>query len=68
MTEYLTEYMKKVQERLDKCSTPEELAKIMAEHEDKIAFMQHERIVHFLVTMMFALILAIFMIGTLVIN
>ncbi|HRR76801.1 MAG TPA: hypothetical protein P5191_08315 [Ruminococcus sp.] len=68
MTEYLTEYMKKVQDRLDKCRTPEELAEIMAEHKDKIAFMQHERIVHFLVTMMFALILAIFMIGTLVIN
>lgn len=68
MTEYLTEYMKRVQERLDRCTDSEELAEIMAEHKDKIAFMQHERIVHFLVTMMFALILAIFMIGTLVIN
>ena len=60
MTEYLTNSMKYVQERLEKCTGAEELGEIMAEHKDKIAFMQHERIVHFLVTMMFALILAIF--------
>ena len=60
MTEYLTNYMKYVQDRLEKCSDSAELDEIMAEHMDKIAFMQHERIVHFLVTMMFALILAIF--------
>ncbi|MBQ9807250.1 MAG: hypothetical protein IJM55_00090 [Ruminococcus sp.] len=68
MTEYLTNYMNTVRKRLDSCTTPEELAEIMSEHKDKIAFMQHERIVHFLVTMMFALILAIFMIGTLLLN
>ena len=39
----------------------EELEEIFSEHKDKIAFMQHERIVHFLVTMMFAVILTIFM-------
>ncbi|MBR4509904.1 MAG: hypothetical protein IKP25_04380 [Ruminococcus sp.] len=61
MTEYLKNYMKYIQERLDKCSDSAGLDEIMAEHKDKIAFMQHERIVHFLVTMMFALILAIFM-------
>ncbi len=61
MTEYLKNYMKYVQERLDKCSDCAGLDEIMAEHKDKIAFMQHERIVHFLVTMMFALILSIFM-------
>jgi hypothetical protein len=60
MTEYLTNYMKYIEERLDKCSDSHELSEIMAEHRDKIAFMQHERIVHFLVTMMFALILSIF--------
>ena len=68
MTEYLTNYMNTVRKRLDSCTTPEELAEIMSEHKDKRAFMQHERIVHFLVTMMFALILAIFMIGTLLLN
>lgn len=60
MTEYLKAYMKTVAERLEKCSDSRELDKIFAEHKDKIAFMQHERIVHFLVTMMFALILVIF--------
>jgi len=61
MTEYLKNYMKYIQEKLEKCSDIAGLDEIMAEHKDKIAFMQHERIVHFLVTMMFALILAIFM-------
>lgn len=60
MTEYLTNYMNTVAERLSSCSDPAELAEIMAEHKDKIAFMQHERIVHFLVTMLFALVMAIF--------
>lgn len=59
MTEYLTEYMKKTAERLRACSSLRELEKLLAEHMDKIAFMQHERIVHFLVTMMFAIILTI---------
>ena len=61
MTEYLTNYMKTVLERLGKCSSGEELDEILSEHKDKIAFMQHERIVHFLVTMMFAVVLAVFM-------
>ena len=60
MTEYLTNYMKYIQERLEKCQSSVELDEIMAEHKDKIAFMQHERIVHFLVTMLFALILIVF--------
>lgn len=59
MTEYLTNYMKYVQQRLDSCTDSELLEEILAEHKDKIAFMQHERIVHFLVTMMFAIILTI---------
>ena len=60
MTEYLTNYMKYIQEKLEKCSGQPELDDIMSEHLDKIAFMQHERIVHFLVTMLFSIILAIF--------
>ncbi|SEL31510.1 hypothetical protein SAMN02910353_02345 [Ruminococcus sp. YRD2003] len=59
MTEYLTAYMKSAEERLGKCSSLSEWQKLFDEHKDKIAFMQHERIVHFLVTMMFALILTI---------
>ncbi len=68
MTEYLTNYMNTVSERLDTCRNAEELEKILAEHMDKIAFMQHERIVHFLVTMMFAIILSIFIVGMLITN
>jgi len=60
MTEYLTNYMNYIQQRIEKCSDADELADIMREHKDKIAFMQHERIVHFLVTMLFALILIVF--------
>ena len=51
MTEYLTNYMKYIQERLEKCQSSEELDEIMAEHKD---------IVHFLVTMLFAFILIVF--------
>lgn len=65
MTEYLTDYMNTVTERLKNCTEQEELSAILFEHMDKIAFMQHERIVHFLVTMMFAVILSIFMVGML---
>ena len=65
MTEYLTNYMKQVEKRLEAASDAAELDAIMAEHKDKIAFMQHERIVHFLVTMLFALVLAIFMLALL---
>ena len=59
MTEYLKAYMKSAEERLSKCSSMSEWQKMFDEHKDKIAFMQHERIVHFLVTMMFALIMTI---------
>lgn len=65
MTEYLTNYMNTVAERLENCTTQEELSAILFEHMDKISFMQHERIVHFLVTMMFAVVLSIFMVGML---
>ncbi|MBR6393675.1 MAG: hypothetical protein IKS13_02535 [Ruminococcus sp.] len=68
MTEYLTHYMAEVQKRLADCQSSEELAEIMAEHKDKIAFMQHERIVHFLVTMMFAIILILLILGMLALN
>lgn len=60
MTEYLKAYMQTVSSRLNSFSTREELEEIFLEHKDKIGFMQHERIVHFLVTMLFALILTVF--------
>lgn len=61
MTEYLKKYMEETAKRLAECKDRAELDEIFAEHMDKIAFMQHERIVHFLVTLMFALVLTIFM-------
>lgn len=60
MTAYLKKYMEEIQHRLEEYADLAELEEIFLEHKDKIAFMQHERIVHFLVTMMFAIILAIF--------
>lgn len=60
MTKYLTEYMKKMENKLNECSSLNDIEKLLAEHKDKIAFMQHERIVHFLVTMMFAIVLTFF--------
>lgn len=65
MTEYLKSYMNRTQQRLSSCTSLRELEDILAEHMDKIAFMQHERIVHFLVTMLFALVLAVFILGLL---
>ncbi len=60
MTEYLKAYIAQAEERLQKCHTYDDAEQLLKEHKDKIAFMQHERIVHFLVTMMFAIVLAIF--------
>lgn len=60
MTEYLKNYMNLTEQRLNSCVSLNDIEKILAEHKDKIAFMQHERIVHFLVTMMFAIVLSIF--------
>ncbi len=61
MTEYLKSYMSYIENRLSECKSSSEIEDILKEHRDKIAFMQHERLVHFLVTMMFAIILVIFM-------
>lgn len=68
MTEYLKKYMKTVNERLTGYTSFKELEEIFSEHKDKISFMQHERIVHFLVTMMFALILSVFMTAALILE
>jgi hypothetical protein len=57
--------MKYAVEQLEKSDSKDELCRLLAEHRDKIAFMQHERLVHFLVTMMFAIILVMFVIAEL---
>lgn len=66
MTKYLKDYIEYIEKRLSQCGCSSQINEILREHKDKIAFMQHERIVHFLVTMMFALILVMFIIGFLV--
>lgn len=60
MTEYLKKYMLRTEGRIRECADKKEIEAIFSEHRDKIAFMQHERLVHFLVTMMFAVVLSIF--------
>ena len=60
MTKYLKAYIDFVEKKLASCQSLSELNTLFDEHKDKIIFMQHERIVHFLVTLMFALILSIF--------
>lgn len=60
MTKYLKAYIDSVEKKLASCQSLSELNTLFDEHKDKITFMQHERIVHFLVTLMFALILSIF--------
>jgi fatty acid desaturase len=60
MTEYLKKYMEETNKRLRNYTDKAELEEIFLEHKDKIAFMQHERLVHFLVTMLFAIVLSIF--------
>lgn len=53
MRKYLTEYLIYIENRLESCQG-DELEAILREHLDKIQFMQHERLIHFLVTMLFA--------------
>ena len=53
MRKYLTEYLIYIENRLESCQS-DELEAILREHLDKIQFMQHERLIHFLVTMLFA--------------
>lgn len=68
MTEYLKNYMEYITKKLADCTDSSAIDEVMSEHKDKIAFMQHERIVHFLVTMMFAIILTIFMCAMLMVE
>lgn len=53
MRKYLMEYLIYIEKRLENCKE-NELNNILEEHLNKIQFMQHERLIHFLVTMLFA--------------
>lgn len=60
MRKYLTEYLNRLQALLDS-DEPLDYDALMTEHLQKISFMQHERLIHFLVTMLFALGLLLMM-------
>lgn len=53
MRKYLMEYLIYIEKRIENCKE-NELNNILEEHLNKIQFMQHERLIHFLVTMLFA--------------
>ena len=65
MRRYLTEYLKQI-ETLLRSNAPLDYDELLESHLRKIEFMQHERLIHFLVTMLFALglfiILGVFLI------
>lgn len=52
MRKYLMEYLIYIEKRIENCNE-NELDDILEEHLSKIQFMQHERLIHFLVTMLF---------------
>lgn len=56
MKKYFTVYVAYVRKRLAEAKQ-EELAEILDEHMKKTQFIQHERLIHFLVTMLFAFML-----------
>lgn len=56
MHKYLSEYMSRIQAQLSEDAISDYDA-LIASHLNKIQFMQHERLIHFLVTMLFALVL-----------
>ena len=58
MKKYLTIYLKYLEDvQADSSLSADELKKIRSEMLVQIGFMQHERLIHFLVTMLFAIVL-----------
>ena len=55
MRAYLTAYLQQLQALLDKNDPDEDYDLLLEKHLQMTAFMQHERLIHFLVTMLFAL-------------
>jgi hypothetical protein len=52
MIDYMKRHERHVREMLEKNLSPEELAELLAWHDQRIQWMQHERLVH-LITMLF---------------
>ncbi len=57
MKKYLEEYLEYIAKKLSEHDDSTDVAKLKSEHLVKIQFMQHERLVHFLVTMLVVLVL-----------
>ena len=55
MWEYLKRHEAWMRQRMAEENTPERLAEILATHDEMIARMQHERLIHLIVTMFIAL-------------
>ena len=71
MKKYLSDYLKELEKLLADLKDPEfDYEELMRSHLQMIQFMQHERLIHFLVTMLFAICffiaLGIFLIGNLI--
>ncbi len=54
MRKYLTEYIEMIEKMLEENSV-QDYAELEQRHLQMVQFMQHERLIHFLVTMLFAL-------------
>lgn len=56
MANYAVEYSKKVDKILEEEHSANEISEIISEHLTKIGFFQHERLVHLIVTGIFAIL------------
>lgn len=59
MKKYLCEYLEYIESILRTKADDADILRIKREHMVKISFMQHERLIHFLVTMLVGLVLII---------
>lgn len=59
MKEYMQEYIKNIDDYINK-KQHKDLDKVLSEHLIKIQFFQHERLVHLLVTLFYAMFCIIF--------
>jgi len=55
MTKYLKDYMRQITKKLE-AAEAKDLDGLIETHRTMIGFMQHERLIHFLVTMLFTVI------------
>ena len=56
MANYAVQYVKKIEEYLKEDNSKEDIIEVTKDHLLKIQFFQHERLVHLIVTVLFALL------------